>query len=573
MLLHRLRFVFFALSLCAHAKQVTVSVLATTDLHGNLLPYDYFTARPAPRGLAGIATHIAAARADNPNNLLIDCGDTIQGSPLEYVWQYYVRGGHLPLDLHFDGAALQGDPMMKAMNALRYDAMTLGNHEFNYGLKNLAAARSQAHFPWLSANTHVEAGAAVQPFAPYLIKEIAGVKIAIIGITTPLIPLWETPEHYRGLTFDDGVTAVRAALADLRAKHHPDLVIIAAHSGLDRDPKTGLVRPDDARENMVYEIASEVPGIDAIVFGHTHSQLSDYRVNGVLLMQPKNWGMSLGRMDFTLDDASGHWTVTSKTSRLIPVNADTPADPAIASIAEPYHALAERYLNTRVAEAPAALDATHARIEDTALIDAIQRVQLESAHADVGFASSFNPRARIDKGPVTVRQIAALYVYDNQLYAIEGTGRMVREALENAARYFLTCPDPACTHGPLINSAVIGFNYDMAEGVDYEIDLTRPAGSRIRNLKFHGQPLADDCKLRIAVNNYRAAGSAGYSMFHDAKVVWRSPDEIRDLLIRYYTEHKQFPAAADNNWLIVPESARDEVRKEAEADAHRSSSQ
>ncbi|MDP8981773.1 MAG: 5'-nucleotidase C-terminal domain-containing protein [Acidobacteriota bacterium] len=565
MLLRRFRFALFAVSLCACAKQVTITVLATTDLHGNLLPYDYFTAHPAARGLAGIATHIAAARAANPNNLLIDCGDTIQGSPLEYVWQYYVRGGHLPLYLHFDGAPLRGDPMMAAMNALHYDVMTLGNHEFNYGLKNLEAARSQAHFPWLSANTRVDAGAGTQPFAPYLIKEIAGVKIAIIGITTPLIPLWETPEHYRGLTFDDGVTAVRAALADLRAKHHPDLVLVAAHSGLDRDLKTGAVRADDSRENMVYEIAGQVPGIDAIIFGHTHSQLADYRVNGVLLMQPKNWGGSLGRMDFTLDDSSGHWTVASKSSRLIPLNADTPVDPAIAAIAAPYHALAERYLNTLVSESPAALDAAYARVEDTALLDAVQRVQLESAHADVSFASSFNPRARIDKGPVTVRQIAALYVYDNQLYAIEGTGRMVREALENAARYFLACPDESCTHGPLINSQVVGYNYDVAAGVEYEIDLTRPAGDRIRNLRFHGQPLKDDQKLRIAVNNYRAAGSAGYTMFRDAKIVWRSPEEIRDLLIRYYTEHKQFPASPDNNWRIVPEAAREELRRESQA--------
>jgi 2',3'-cyclic-nucleotide 2'-phosphodiesterase/3'-nucleotidase len=565
MLLRRFRFALFAVSLCACAKQVTITVLATTDLHGNLLPYDYFTAHPAARGLAGIATHIAAARAANPNNLLIECGDTIQGSPLEYVWQYYVRGDHLPLDLHFDGAPPRGDPMIAAMNALHYDAMTLGNHEFNYGLKNLEDARSQAHFPWLSANTRVEAGAGTQPFAPYLIKEIAGVKIAIIGITTPLIPSWETPEHYRGLTFDDGVTAVRSALADLRAKHHPDLVLVAAHSGLDRDLKTGAVRGDDSRENMVYEIAEQVPGIDAIIFGHTHSQLADYRVNGVLLMQPKNWGGSLGRMDFTLDDSSGHWTVASKSSRLIPLNADTPVDPAIAAIAAPYHALAERYLNTRISESPGALDAAYARVEDTALLDAVQRVQLESAHADVSFASSFNPRARIDKGPVTVRQIAALYVYDNQLYAIEGTGRMVREALENAARYFLTCPDEACARGPLINSQVIGYNYDMAAGVEYEIDLTRSAGDRIRNLRFHGQPLADDQKLRIAVNNYRAAGSAGYTMFRDAKVVWRSPEEIRDLLIRYYTEHKQFPAGPDNNWRIVPEAAREELRRESQA--------
>ena len=561
------------LASAVQAREAKVTLLATTDLHGNLLPYDYFTAAPADRGLAKIATLIRAARAENPNSLLIDCGDTIQGTPLEFVYQRFIETGRLPLNLAFSGPPLASDPMMLAMNALGYDAMTVGNHEFNFGLKNLALARSQAHFPWISANIHAEPGAAVKPFEPYFVKTVAGVKVAIVGVTTPLIPEWESEEHYRGYRFEDGVEAVKRAVADLRQRIHPDIVVVAAHSGLDRDAKTGEVRAGDSRENMAYQIATQVPGIDAIVFGHTHQELAEYRVSGVLMMQPKNWGMSLGRMDFVLDSASGGgWKIVSKSSRLIPVNASTAADAKVMEIARPYHELAEQYLNTRVAEAPASLDARFARVEDTALLDAVQQVQLFYAKADVSFASSFNPRVEIRKGPVTVRQIAALYVYDNQLYAIEGNGKMVREALENAARYFLTCSGD-CTRGPLINRQVIGFNFDMAEGVDYEIDLTRPVGQRIQNLRWHGRPLADAQPLRIAVNNYRAGGSAGYSMFRGAKIVWRSPEEIRDLVIQYYIEHKQLPAKPDRNWRIVPEDARRTLEQEAAAEAKRAGSQ
>ena len=164
---------------------------------------------------------------------------------------------------------------------------------------------------------------------------------------------------------------------------------------------------------MVLEIASEVSGLDAIVFGHSHQQLPGDRVNGVLLVQPKNWGGSLARLDFTLDDSSGHWRVVDKVSRLIPVRSDTVADPEILSVARPYHELAERFLNMPVAQSPVDMDGRIARFEDTPLIEAIQTVQLASTGADVSFTALFNPGVRIPKGPVTVRQIAALYVYDN----------------------------------------------------------------------------------------------------------------------------------------------------------------
>jgi len=546
----------------AKAEEVRISVLATTDLHGNLLPYDYYTARPVDRGLARIASLIQDARSQNPNNLLIDCGDTIQGTPLESVFQQYIETGHLPLNLAFAGQALARDPMMLAMNDIGYDGMVVGNHEFNFGLKNLAKARSAADFPWISANILGNSNADPKPFAPYFVKTVAGVKIAIVGITTPSIPDWESEEHYHGYRFENGVEAARRAVAEVRMREHPDVVILAAHSGLDRDPKSPAIPSGDSHEDMIYQITTEVKGIDAIVFGHTHQQLAGLKLGDVLLMQPKNWGISLGRMDLVLDDTSGSWKIVSKTSRLIPVTAATPSDAKVLEIARPYHEVAERYLNTRIAEAPISLDTRLARVQDTALLDAVQQVQLFYSKADVSFASAFNTRVAIPKGPVTVRQIAALYVYENELYSIAGTGKMVREALENAARYFQMCSGD-CSQGPLINRKVIGYNYDMAQGVDYEIDLTRPVGDRIRNLRWHGQPLQDTQPLRIAVNNYRSGGSAGYSTYRGAKVVWRSGEEIRDLVIRYYIEHKELPVKSDGNWRIVPEAAQKTLAREA----------
>ena len=486
-------------------------------------PYDYFTATESPRGLARIATLVAEARKSAPDALLIDCGDTIQGATLEGVYQ--------KSDL------AQPDPMMLVMNHLRYDAMTVGNHEYNYGLANLHKARQFAKFPWLSANTAGPRNS--RPFAHYMVKTVDGIKVAIIGITTPGVPSWEKPENYKGYTFDSGAKAVERAVAELRRGEKPDLTVVAAHAGLESEGQV-------PGENMVREIAATVPDLDAIVFGHSHQQVAEMKIGNVLVTQPRNWGMSLARLEFDFDGRK----VTAKRSAVIPVKADTPADPEVLRLAQSYHDAAEKYLNTPVADSPISMDGRFSRVEDTPLIDMIHEVQLHYAKADVSFASSFNTNVRVPNGPITVRQLAALYVYDNELYAIEGTGAMVKAALENAARFY---GDPK----------VLGFNYDMAQGVEYEIDVTRPEGQRIVNLRYKGKPLDPAQTLRIALNNYRAGGSAGYSMFRDAKVLWRSGEEIREMMIRFYTAKKTLPGAADGNWKIIPRERAEALKAAA----------
>ena len=237
-------------------ETVTVTVLATTDTHGSLYPWDYFTRQKAPRGLAAAATLVAQARRESPNTVLIDCGDTIQGSPLASVYEAAVRAGR----------ASSPEPMMLAMNRMGYDAMVVGNHEFNFGLANLAAARASARFPWLSANTR----GAVPPFAPAIVKTLGGVKVAIIGVTTPAIPEWEKPENYRGLSWLAPEEGVRQALEDL-APQKPDVVLVAVHGGLDRDPVSGERRAGELPgENPAWQIAEQFPHLAAVVYGHTH---------------------------------------------------------------------------------------------------------------------------------------------------------------------------------------------------------------------------------------------------------------------------------------------------------------
>jgi 2',3'-cyclic-nucleotide 2'-phosphodiesterase/3'-nucleotidase len=543
--------------LALRGQTVHIRVLATTDLHGNIFPYDYYTSQRAARGLAKIATLIARERAANPNIVLLDCGDTVQGSPLETVHLAAARSGKP-----------EPDPMMLAMNRLGYDAMTMGNHEFDLGLTGLDRARRDARFPWISANIEGSYSGNPRGFEPYVVKTVAGVRVAVIGVTTVSVPSWEPAENFRGLRFTDAVGAVRRSVAEIRRKGSADVVLVAAHTGIDRDPATSAPRTQDLpNENQAYQMA-QVPGVDAVIFGHTHSEVGEYHVGPVLLMQPRNWGMSLGEMDLTLDRVAAGWKVSAKSSRVIPVTESTPADEAVLSLARPYHQAAERYLDTPVAQATEAMSSALARAEDTPVIDAIQAVQLEEAHAQVSFAAAFDIGVRLPKGAVTVRQIAALYPYDNTLYAIETTGRVVREALEYSARYYNSCAQD-CSHGPLIDPTVYGYNYDIAEGVNYEIDLRRKVGERIVNLTWQGRPLADEQPLRVAINSYRAGGGGGYAMFRAAKVVWRSSEEIRDMIIRYYTARGTLNPTATGNWRVIPEEAHREVVREAMEEAAR----
>lgn len=528
------------------AGRVQITILSTTDLHGNIFPIDYYTNKPDARGLAKIASIIRQARKENPDLLLLDSGDTIQGSPLEYV---HNKVNNNP-----------PDPMMLAMNALKFDAMTVGNHEYNFGLKVLEKARSEAKFPWLSANTYKK-GTDENHFTPYLIKEVSGVRVGILGLTTPGIPNWDNVENYEGLEFREPVAEARKWVAVLRDKERADLVVIAMHMGLGEDLKTGETNPGQVpNENAALSIAREVAGIDVILMGHTHREVPDLYVNapdgkGVLLTQGNYWGRHIARVDLFLEKEANRsrassWRIVARSARTIPVDDKTPIDDEIAKIGQPYDAETQGWLDRTIGESDAELTADDARFRDTAIIDLVQRVQMEAGKADVSLAAVFNSQARINKGTVTVRDIAGLYIYDNTLVVIEVTGQQLKEALEHSARYFRPY-EPNKSFAELVDPKIPNYNFDIAEGVTYNLDVSKPLGQRILNLRFRGEPLSPTKKLRLATNNYRVNGGGGYTMLKNAPVVQRSSEEIRELIVEWVERHRMIPTQATNNWRLV----------------------
>ena len=518
--------------------RVQITILGTTDLHGNINPIDYYTNKPDNRGLAKVATLIKRIRKEHPNILLVDSGDTIQGSPLE---SFHGRKNNQPID-----------PMMLVMNSLNYDAMAVGNHEYNFGLKVLEKARGEAKFPWLSANTYDIAKQ--QPhYKPYIVKEVAGVRIGILGLTTPGVPNWDNPPNYAGLEFHEPVSEARKWVSALRDKEKADVVVIAMHMGLGEDLRTGEASPGQvAHENEAISIAKEVPGVDVIFMGHTHRDVPSLYINGVLLTQANYWGKNLSRADLYLQKTmTGGWRLYAKSARTLPTDDKVEPDPDVTKLAEPYDNETQGWLAKVIGQSAEELTAKEARFRDTAILDLIQKVQLEAGKADVSMVASFNSEARIAKGPVSVRDIAGLYVYENTLVVLEVTGQQLKDALEHSAKYFKTYV-PGKPAPDLVDEKIPAYNFDIAEGVTYDLDISKPIGRRIQNLRFRGQPLSPTRKLRLATNNYRVNGGGGYTMYKNAPVVYRSSEEIRELIIDWLEKNKTVPVKPNNNWRLVP---------------------
>lgn len=522
-----------------------VTIASTTDLHGRIWPVDYLTDFPYEGGLAKISTVVRDLRHDDPALLLIDSGDTIEGNPLAY---FHARRNNAP-----------PDPMMLVMNRLRYDSMTLGNHDFNYGLAVQGKARREADFPWISANIY-DTATGKPAYAPYLVKVVRGIRIGVLGLTTPGVPYWETKENYRGLEFRDPLAEAGKWVRILREREHVDAVVVAMHMGLERDLATGKGTIGNVpHENEAIAIAQQVPGIDLILMGHTHRDVPGVVINGVLLTQAGRWGDHVVKADLYFSrEGSGPWRLDAKETRSLRLQGVEP-DPAVEALTKSYHEETERWLSEAVGTCAKTIDA-RAIFSDSAMLDLIQRVQLETGQADVSVASIFSPRARIAAGPVTVRELAGLYVYDNTLVVIRATGAQLKAALEHSAEFILPY-EPGKSLNQLVNPNFTLYNFDQAAGVSYELDIRRPIGDRILNLTYRGHPLRPEETFRLALNNYRFSGGGAYAMYQGDPVLYRSSIQLRDLLIDWVEKHHSIPTEPVGNWRIV--GAGDAARAEA----------
>lgn len=522
-------------ALPARASAVTLTVLHTSDLHGHVDPQDEVADRDYGEGLARIATAVRAARADGNPTLLLDSGDTIQGTPMQAI--------------AFQTGAGAADPTIRAMNDLQYDAMAVGNHEYDFGLPRLAASRKEARFPFLSANTVEKDG--TPAFAPYFVKVVGGVRVGILGLTTKNVPGWERPGNIGGLRFLDTVDTARRFVPILRGKEKCDVVLVITHQGFEKDLATGADR-GSGDENQAYAIATEVDGIDLLLTGHTHTVIEPRVLGKTWISQPGRFGNTLTRFDLELVRKNGRWTVARIAGKNLPMK-DVAADPEIRKAAAAEHDAAMKALAMTVATLASPASVRDARTADNGVIDWLHEVQRREGKADLSFASLLpGSLPAWAPGPLLARQVWAFYPYENSLITVRATGRQVRAALESAGRCISGI---AAQDGQMVwkrNSAVWGYNCDTMDGAEYAIDPTRPEGQRVLFLRRDGKPVSDDDTFTVAINSYRASGGGGYPMWRDCPHVAESAVSLRDLLLADARRRKTLDPKPNENWFLAP---------------------
>ncbi|MEW1724123.1 5'-nucleotidase C-terminal domain-containing protein [Streptomyces sp. NPDC093109] len=530
-------------------KRYSFTVMGTTDLHGNVFNWDYFTDKEFDDsahndiGLAKISTLVEQVRKEKgrQNTLLIDAGDTIQGTQLSY---YYAKVDPI--------TAKRGPvhPMAQAMNAIGYDAAALGNHEFNYGIPVLRKFEEQCRFPLLGANA-LDAKTLKPAFAPYVIKKVRtpfgrDVKVAILGLTNPGIAIWDKANVQGKMTFP-GLEEQAAKWVPKLRSMGADVVIISAHSGSDGSSSYGDQLP--YVENAAGLVAEQVPGIDAILVGHAHVEIPERRVvnkktgKDVVLSEPLKWGQRLTLFDFDLVWERGGWTVEKVASKVL--NSNTVAeDKKITGLLGDEHRKVVAYVNQVIGTSTVAMSTVDAPWKDEPIIDLINHVQAETVKAALAGgewaalpvlsqASCFSRTARIPAGEVTIKDAAGLYPFENTLEARLVTGAQLRAYLEYSAKYYVrTAAGGAVDTAKLTNAdGTPDYNYDVVSGLTYEIDIAQPVGSRIVNLRFEGRDLDPAAKFVLAVNNYRASGGGNFPGIAAAQQLWANSDEIRNTII------------------------------------------
>ncbi|WP_405733945.1 5'-nucleotidase C-terminal domain-containing protein [Streptomyces sp. NBC_00028] len=546
------------------------SVLGTTDLHSHVFDWDYYKdaaysdAKGNSVGVARVATLIKQQRAAKGEHrvLLVDAGDIIQGTSLAY---YFARVRPIT-----DKGAPK-HPMAVAMNHMRYDAAALGNHEFNYGIEVLRKFEEQCRFPLLGANA-LDAKTLRPAFPPYTVKRIRvpgapDIKVGILGLTNPGIALWDKDNVSGRMVFPGLVEQAKKYVPRLRALGC-DVVFLTDHSGLDGSTSYGDALP--YVENASNLVAEQVPGIDAILVGHTHVEVPSYTVKNaetgeeVLLSEPYCWGYRLSVFDFEVELEHGRWKVTKKTAQTLdPKGVDE--DPEIRKLLEADHELVVKYVNTAVGTCTQDLSAADSCWKDVPIMDFIHQVQLDTVKAGlsasdaalplISVAAPFSRTADIPAGSVTIKDIAGLYIYDNTLYGKKLTGAQLRDYLEYAAKYYHQVPAGTAVDTATLTNAnsFWDYMYDTAAGVSYEIDIAAAEGSRIKNLTYGGTAVADDQVFVVAVNNYRANGGSGYPHIATADIAYSSTNEIRQLMIDYVTAKGTLDPAdfAATNWKLT----------------------
>lgn len=508
-----------------------ISVLVTSDVHGYIMPTDFSGELDLPLGLGKLATIIEEERDNNPV-LLIENGDFIQGSPLTYYEQSFAIG--------------KENSVIRLANALNYDLAVFGNHEFNFGLPVLNKVVEQSNHPWLAANIKRKDGEYFTK--PYMIKEMDGISIAIVGVTTQFVPIWEAAENIEGLIFEDAFEAAKREVEWLHANHQIDVMIIAYHGGFECDLETGAVL-ESSRENVGYQICKEIDGVDVVITGHQHREIAQH-LFGKAVVQPGTKGVCLGKIELSIND---NGKLEQAEPSLVYMD-DVQLNGAIKDSIAPIYTETENWLDQSIGEIEGDMLISSpftARLKGHPYVEFINQIQNEVGGTSISCMAIFNDVCRGFNPNVTMRDIVTNYIFPNTLKVLQVKGRYIIEALEQSATYFTLEDGVPEVSEAFLTPKAQPFNYDLWSGIDYTIDLRKPEGSRVIEVLYNGEPLQPDETYEVVMNNYRATGAGNFEYFRDCPVVKDVQTDMTELIADYFVKHGTIQAKPMRNMKIL----------------------
>ncbi|EMY5503907.1 MAG: bifunctional 2',3'-cyclic-nucleotide 2'-phosphodiesterase/3'-nucleotidase [Bacillus wiedmannii] len=583
----------------AHADEnngestVNLRILETSDIHVNLMNYDYYQTKTDNKvGLVQTATLVNKAREEAKNSVLFDDGDALQGTPLGDYVANKINDPKKPVDPSYT------HPLYRVMNLMKYDVISLGNHEFNYGLDYLNKVISKTEFPVINSNVYKDDKDNNEEndqnyFKPYHVfeKEVEDesgqkqkVKIGVMGFVPPQVMNWDKANLEGKVKAKDIVETAKKMVPKMKAEG-ADVIVALAHSGVD---KSGY---NVGMENASYYL-TEVPGVDAVLMGHSHTEMKDV-FNGVPVVMPGVFGSNLGIIDMQLKKVNGKWEIQKEQSKpqLRPI-ADSKGNPLVKSdeklvneIKDDHQATID-YVNTAVGKTTAPINSYFSLVQDDPSVQLVTNAQkwyVEKLFAENGQYSKykgipvlsagapFKAGGRngatyytdIPAGTLAIKNVADLYVYPNTLYAVKVNGAQVKEWLEMSAGQFNQIDPKKTEEQPLVNIGYPTYNFDILDGLKYEIDVTQPTKydkdgkvvnantNRIINMTYEGKPVADNQEFIVATNNYRGS-SQTFPGVSKGEVVYQSQDETRQIIVKYMQETPVIDPAADKNWTFKP---------------------
>ncbi len=494
------------LTSCQPKSSTTITILTTTDLHGWVLNWDYAKDAEEPRyGLERVATVIDSIRRHHPNAILMDAGDWLQGNPFA---GYFAEVATDSKDY----------PLLRTADMLKYDAFVLGNHEFNYGIEYLNKRISQSRTPVISANIYHH-GTDSTAYTPYIVKDVDGFTVGIVGLTTPGVMVWDRTHVEGRIEVRDALSEARKWVELLKNKG-TDVIVVLAHTGY--EGASSYHDEGIGRENVGKAILDSIPDVDLLVFGHSHRV-----TEGPDHIQAGRWASHLGEARLHVRRTeSGDVVVDSIRTTTFEVVTRAPSAKVRALVAAE-HEEVRAYVNAPIVALTEAWTSENARLLDSPMLDLIHHVQVKVTGAQLSAASAFTTSAQFTPPVLKRRDLAALYPYENRLYVIEITGKQLRDYLEFTSRYYLVSPTPGEV---AVNRSWAGFNFDSVSGVDYELDLRKEPGSRLRFLRYQNRAVRDSDRFTLAVNSYRAVGGGGFTMLADAPMKWKSDISVKQML-------------------------------------------